>query len=87
MFTQKLKDIELSRQIILIAMIQINHLEQTRFTLGQLLEECACELSEPLYILFRNSVDTGRDPDQWERPMLQQFTKRVSSSVQNYRPI
>ena len=42
--------------------------------------ECACELSEPLYILFHHSVDTGRVSDQWKKASVTAVYKKDDSS-------
>lgn len=53
-----------------------------------LLKNCAKELSEPLHILFRNSLDTGIIPQQLKSAKITPVYKGGSKGeAKNYRPI
>lgn len=52
------------------------------------LKECATELSRPLAILFRKSIDCGRLPKDWkEANVTCIFKKGDKSAASNYRPV
>ena len=54
----------------------------------RVLNECASELSIPLYILFRKSLDEGTLPQMWKDGHISAIFKKGSRcQVNNYRPI
>ncbi|XP_071944696.1 uncharacterized protein [Antedon mediterranea] len=53
-----------------------------------LLNKCAEELSEPLYLLFKKSTEEGKLPKIWKRADVSPIFKKGSKSqASNYRPI
>ena len=53
-----------------------------------MLKKCAEELSEPLYTLFRHSIDTGEIPSLLKDAVIIPIHKGgIKSQPQNYRPI
>ena len=54
----------------------------------RLLKECALELSIPLYILFKTSLDSGIVPEKWKITHVSPIFKKGSRcEALNYRPI
>ena len=54
----------------------------------QLLRECCTELSKPLHIIFRNSLDTGEVPSMLKDAIITPIHKGgLKSDPKNYRPI
>ena len=53
-----------------------------------LLRECNHELSKALYLIFRNSIDTGEIPDDLKDAIITPIPKGgLKSDAKNYRPI
>ena len=53
-----------------------------------LLKECCEELSKPLYIIYRNSLDSGEVPNLLKDAMVIPIHKGgLKSDVKNYRPV
>ena len=54
----------------------------------KVLKECSEELSTPLYIVFRKSLDSGTLPEDWKTVCVTPiFKKGQKTKVGNYRPV
>jgi hypothetical protein len=54
----------------------------------RLLQECCSELAEPLYCIFRKTLETGCIPQDWKAANVTPiFKKGKRSSAGNYRPV
>lgn len=55
---------------------------------ARVLKECAEVLTEPLYELFRQSLNEGRMPQSWKEGHITSiFKKGLRTKVDNYRPV
>ena len=53
-----------------------------------LLRECATQLSDPLFIIFRNSIDSGEVPNELKDAFITPIHKGgLKSEPKNYRPV
>ena len=53
-----------------------------------LLRECATQLSDPLFIIFRNSIDSGEVPNELKDSFITPIHKGgLKSEPKNYRPV
>ena len=54
----------------------------------RVLKECGNELSEPIYMIFKASLDSGTFPNSWKTATITPIYKSEErSSAENYRPI
>lgn len=87
---KSLDDIEFSESDImkLLTMIDTSKSPGPDQIHPRVLKECAIELVGPLFMLFRNSLNEGRLPQEWKVGNITPIFKKGSrADVSNYRPV
>ena len=85
-----LKDVEISKDELydLLKAVNPNKSAGDDGIHSRVLQECAKELVEPLYMLFKYSLNTSTVPKSWKSATITPLFKTDDrSSAENYRPI
>ncbi len=54
----------------------------------KVLKSCSMEISPPLFIIFKKSLDAGKLPSDWKTArVMPTFKKGSKTSPGNYRPV
>ena len=54
----------------------------------KVLKSCAAQLTKPLTIFFKRSLQLGKQPSEWKRPNITPIFKKGSRcKAENYRPV